>query len=418
MKRKLKRFAYRFVKCEGVTAVIAAVIVACVFTSQKLFGGEQIEIMDWTIFSSMVAAMVVGSLAGGINRILMNKLEDELKLTTDYKKLASKYVNKMICYDNSGAAAENLQCIPKGQGYEVRIPAICEYILGQCELEIIDRKEFYEKPEIIQEHFDELFAAHGTSQVYNQLNIRIDDWWMENDRFVMRTSRTTYFDSLVTNRAMDFRWTNGMSVRELFEYGPFMHELRESSLSNHLGFNGFVESADGYIVFVKRGNKLSIGKGTYGDSIGASLKTKYALNASGEFTEQGLEQGILREIKDELKIPAEALESFSCSKNVITAYRDVVEGGKPQLLFYVRVRQTREQIEQNFRAECAKEGKEIRKDILEDGEKFLWVERTELNRICVLPDRIIYHGKPYYMMPSAAASVVMLINYLRKVSQN
>ena len=54
--------------------------------------------------------------------------------------------------------------------------------------------------------------------------------------------------------------------------------LREEKLSNHLGFKGVVESVDGYIPFIKRNDTVSIGKSTYGDSIGALLKTKYALD--------------------------------------------------------------------------------------------------------------------------------------------
>ena len=75
-------------------------------------------------------------------------------------------------------------------------------------------------------------------------------------------------------------WKAGKTVftRDVYEYGPFLPKLRDEVLSNHLGFNGFVESKDGYIPFIKRNRAVSIGKSTYGNSIGASLKTKYALD--------------------------------------------------------------------------------------------------------------------------------------------
>lgn len=49
--------------------------------------------------------------------------------------------------------------------------------------------------------------AHEFSDVYNQLNIRLDDYdFVESqNRLKLVTSRTTYFDSLVTNRAMDYK---------------------------------------------------------------------------------------------------------------------------------------------------------------------------------------------------------------------
>lgn len=71
-----------------------------------------------------------------------------------------------------------------------------------------------------------------------------------------------------------------------------------------------MESSDGYIVFVKRENNLSIGKRTYGDSIGASLKTKYVLNEYGGFEQDGLKKAILKEIKNELKIKNRIWKSF------------------------------------------------------------------------------------------------------------
>ena len=112
--------------------------------------------------------------------------------------------------------------------------------------------------------------------------------------------------------------------------GPQMTELESSRLSNHLGFNGFIESADGYIVFVKRSMKVSIGKGTYGDSVSASLKAAYALDEKGDFTVDKLENAIIKEIESELKITEEELDKDTLS--IIAIYRDCVECGKPQFL--------------------------------------------------------------------------------------
>lgn len=74
---------------------------------------------------------------------------------------------------------------------------------------------------------------------------------------------------------MDYELEKGISIRELLECGPIVHPLKYSLLSNHLGVNGFVESSDGKIMFVYRKNNVSIGKRTYSNSIGASIKTKY-----------------------------------------------------------------------------------------------------------------------------------------------
>lgn len=414
MKKRAKKIIYNFIKCEGITAIIAAIVILIVFFKKSLVEKQGITIIDWTMFTSIVVALLLTSLSKIVQTLLMNKLEDSIKLTDDYEKLTSQYINDMIVYDNTSASQDNLRKFPKNRKLKICIPVICEYELEQCVIEIQDSTSKYELPDIIKEHFNELFAAHSRSKVYNQLNIRVDDWSYENKRFLIKTSRTTFFDSLVTNRAMDFHWANRLTVREQFEFGPFIHTLKESCLSNHIGFNGFVESSDGYIIFVKRGSRLSIGKGTYGNSIGASLKTKYALDGSGKLTENGLINGILCEIRNELKIPKDKLEEFSVGKHLIAAYRDLVEGGKPQLLFFIRSFWTKDMIKQNFLEEVKRTSKTNQMELLEDGRKFLWVPKIELGQMCILPDMIIYRGRSYHMMPSATASVVMLIEYLRK----
>ena len=292
---------------------------------------------------------------------------------------------------------------------------VCEQKLQGTHIIIEDSSDMYELPKIIRNHFEDILAAHDTSHVYNQLNIRVTGWQMdENAVFRINTARTTYFYSLVTNRAMDFKW-NGLTVRELLEYGPFLHSLAESKLSNHLGFNGFVESCDGYIAFVKRSKDLSIGKSTYGNSVGASMKVKYALDEARHFTKQGIMNAMLNEIFDELKIPPTALEEFSCEKNIISAYRDLVEGGKPQLLFYAKSKWNKIQITDNFKRQLKikkNPAKEV--ELREDGTFILWIPKQRLKEMALAPELIVYEGKGYKMMPSASAAVVMLIDYLQE----
>ena len=46
----------------------------------------------------------------------------------------------------------------------------------------------------------------------------MDNWKVREGKFIIETSRTSYYNSLVTNRAMDFKWKNKVSIRDLFEY--------------------------------------------------------------------------------------------------------------------------------------------------------------------------------------------------------
>lgn len=234
--------------------------------------------------------------------------------------------------------------------------------------------------------------------------------------------RTTYFASLITNRAMDYPWSNGLTNRDVYQYGPFIESLAESKMSNHLGFNGFIKSSDGYIPFVKRNQIVSIGKCTYGDSIGASMKAKYALDSTTkELSKAGMEKAFVQEIKDELKIEPEYLENFNIKTGVIAAYRDFVEGGKPQLLIYAKTTLSKEQIEANFKTKLKGEilqkkrsswDKELKE--LEDGSRILWIKTTELKELAIAPGLMVYKNKKLPMMPSASAAVVMLLRWMQE----
>ena len=415
MKHKLRRACYQFFKCDGIQILIILAVLV-LFVAYNVSTDHSLPaLIDLSVFVSTFTALMLSSVSVALKPIFLNLLEDSAKLTCEYGKLASKYNDAaMIVFDNAGARPENLRRLPRDAKPLARFPVIRQFPLCGCQVRIEDSRRRYALPDEVAAHFDELFAAHSTSKVYNQLNIRVDDWFLRDDVFVMKTSRTSFFDSLVTNRAMDFRWSNGLTVRERFAFGPHLGELRDSVLSNHIGFNGFVESSDGFVVFVRRSGALSIGKRTYGDSIGASLKAKYALNDAGDFTPDGLLNGILREIDDELKLPREALEDLRLERCLIAAYRDLVEGGKPQLLFFARARWSRQEIQQNFvrRMKGGKKGGKA--SLLEDGDTFLWIPARELDGLCVLPDRMIFRGKTYPMMPSASASVVMLIDHLKE----
>lgn len=117
----------------------------------------------------------------------------------------------------------------------------------------------YKQPSWVSSHSDALFAAHSHSEIYNQQNFRVDDISWNKNNVKIYLSKTTYLDSLITNRACDYE-INGVSVRELYEPGPVLHDLKDSQLSNHLGYNGMVETSDHKFIFIKRHKKVSIAK--------------------------------------------------------------------------------------------------------------------------------------------------------------
>ena len=310
---------------------------------------------------------------------------------------------------------------------------------------IHDEKTVYQLPNLIEESFFDVLAVHGTSTWYNNLNIRVKGLRFEEGRLAINTERTYYLFSMVTNRAADYEWRQtGVSIRALYEPGPRLLPLEQSLLSNHLGFNGFIISCDGFIVFVKRGDNLSIGKRTYGDSIGASLKCKYALDQNGYFTPEYLANAILCEIEDELKLTRKDIGRVS----IISAYRDCVECGKPQLLFCSESTDDAYTISHRFAEGINQKDGQIsipldrreklrrvqEKKVLIDGGTLVWIHLDQLGDVTFEPQGIRYSGTGngffefdslgkqitlsqqfLHMVPSASASVITLREHLTKL---
>ncbi|MBQ3528658.1 MAG: hypothetical protein IJA52_08925 [Clostridia bacterium] len=400
---RFERVLYKFVKNDGFAYVLSLLVMVFLFCHFKRMN----DLIDYPVFSSVLITLIFNRFVDMLKKPVLVKLEDKVKLTTDYKKLTDRYkrTKNLIAYDNTGTADE-ARIVKRFGKKEFTFPVCCECMIGDVELAINDSPDvMYNAPDFVLGNFDKLIEAHKMSTIYNNLNIRVDDWYLCGDKFVMMTSRTTYFDSLITNRVMDYVLDNGICIRNMYEFGPSVNPLKSSKLSNHLGFNAFVESSDGEIAFVERGSAVSIGKKTYGNSIGASLKTKYVLSEDGTFNIKGLENGLLNEIKDELSIDKEFIESY----RVIAAYRDLVEGGKPQLLVYARSGLDKTAIMQRFDYKKRSKAKRMESD----GTRVIWVKRSDLSNLSIAPEGIMYQGRFLPMLPSASASVVMLIRYLK-----
>lgn len=421
-------------------AIMAAFLLAILFFYGWSFSKDDWkDLIDYKTLATVVLSFIIGILLMVLRRYLINRLEDSIKLTDDYDSLIKKYdaEKHWYKYDNSGAKAENFEkltskekkCLFKsgeGQDNTVVFPVIKDENLKYLPISIVDSSTPYELDNEVSAYRDEVFKAHDTSHLYNQLNVRVKEWkkeWKEGKaQFVIYTERTTYFNSMVTNRALDYRLHNEMTLRDILQYGPFIPPLSESKLSNHLGINGFIISKDRYIPLVRRKGELSVAKYSYGPSVGASLKAKYCLDSEMRFSLPGLINGIKGEIKDELKIhiDGEATESVLDERNIIAAYRDIVEGNKTQLLFFFKTELNKADIVKNFKramAEKMKVGKlssATEEQEEEDGNSFAWLSVDQLDEYIYLQNTIIANGKRYPSVPSTIASLLMLKDYLKK----
>ena len=429
MKKKLKKLLK---KQNIIYTLLCFVVVLVVMTIHLIFNFslDLSKLFDLELFSTVVLVFICNSIALGLASYFESKQEDEEKLTQDYNKLSTMYLKNsvLVNYANKTASLVNIKVgrkhtkckCEKKDGVDVYIiPAANSLLLKGKKINIIDHKDKqYILPEEIASFRKEILRAHNYSKTYNQLNIRLDGITETENTVDLTFSRTTYFDSLMTNRAMDFQF-NGTTVRNLFEYGPFLTPLEESKLSNHLGYNGLIETKDNYFIFILRHKKVSVSKNTLQISVGASLKSKYALNEKGEISKDGIINAIREEIVDELNLDKlerheeRMQEIFSelSFDSIYYTYRELVEGGKPQFVFYTKINVGLEELKKAYSNGISR--KKIKKNsefaLKMDGYKAIFIHRNEMKDIYVSPDGFTIRGKFYKAAPTMTASYALLI---------
>lgn len=149
-------------------------------------------------------------------------------------------------------------------------------------------------------------------------------------------------------------------------------------------------------------------------SISASYKTKYGLDDQRHMTQEYISNAIRMEIRDELKIEID--RHMGLSQNIFAFYRDLVEGGKPQFLFYLELPDlTKDQFVADFENEYndRQKRKADKKNVLTDGNKFEYFTAEQLSGFQYNVDSIVTgDGVKYKMMPSSIVSVVLLLRFL------
>lgn len=442
---RLKKTIRYFKSNHWTYALLCFLLVAAALLIQffRHLGDESYGIGDYfaslievKTFLSIVLAFVLTGIAYSIANVFDGKIEDYMKLTNDYDHLSKKYgtFNKLLVYKNASDSPfligrKKSGCVPKSKKNnedEYVFPTIVVSSLYDKKTKI--QFEFGEKtyrlPPWASKHSDELLAAHAHSKIYNQQALRADDFTVEGNQATIFLSHTSYFDSLVTNRACDYD-VNGASIREIYEPGPFLHELKDSQLSNHLGFNGMVETADHKFIFIKRHRRVSIAKNTLQSSVGASLKVKYALTADHKVTPESISLAIVKEIMDEFcldrlqnhrELEEQIRNDFSFQKNVLFFYRELLESGKPQLMFYYRLPIESNEVIRAFTkgTKFLKKQKRHNLFLSVDGYKMLLVDAKDLSKIYLCPDGMVIGKKFYKSVPGAVATVIMLLQYLKE----
>ena len=71
-------------------------VILIVFIKAALIEKQDVAIIDWAMFTSIVVALLLNSFSKMFRTLLLNKLEDSVKLTCDYEKLMKKYECEIV----------------------------------------------------------------------------------------------------------------------------------------------------------------------------------------------------------------------------------------------------------------------------------------------------------------------------------
>lgn len=249
------------------------------------------KIVDILSAQETISVFLAGLLSLGMARLLKRcdyYLEESLKIDDDHHKIIAKYsghdldnppTGKENYADKTGAFMRislvkpmggkgpgnsekdgfskahqfNDEQIKKYKNKKLYLPSVTVFANteGNTRLVFCDRYKFHLLPDYVISHADALLNAHKNSQKNNNKTIRLNDFTYDGKTLTLNTMRSIYYHMLMTNRCMDYDFSNGLTIRDLYEYDQRISPLEQSKLGNQIGINGLVLSSDGYVLIEK-----------------------------------------------------------------------------------------------------------------------------------------------------------------------
>lgn len=296
---------------------------------------------------------------------------------------------------------ESLEDFKNGKLY---LPSVNIYTnkQGNTDLVFHDKYQFQDVHDYIVVNGAKLFRAHQNSKRNNNVTIRLSDCSNKDNTLTLTTERSTYYHMLITNRCMDFAFEEDLTLRKLYEYKNKISPLKESFLSNQIGINGLIISNDGYVLLEKRDNKKTTWKNKFAQSISLALKEEDLEDLKNgiipfakKSAEFNLKQVIQKTIKKNFGLEAGDYKDFYINKNFLGLARDLLEGGKPNLYFYVVIDCSAEQLAQKLEHNASKaKTKKDKNGKVKKNENDK--AKTEEKEIYLATDKLV---SDYYLVP-------------------
>lgn len=356
---------------------------------------KALEILTGTDLLGVFLAALISIIVAKVLIRVKNTMEESLKLEDDHHKIISRYSGHKVVkeYPEESRFSRDgelmvIDCVPQNmrrprsmvkdrycKEYKLREEDISDYfdrrrlrisgvdvfanVNGDTSVVFRDTDVMRELPDFVRENAAALLAAHGGSSISNNVTIRLKKAGYDEQKreLVLDTERSLYFYMLVTNRCMDYSISDTMTLREVYEFNDKVSPLEESKLGNQIGINGLVFTSDGYLLIEKRGKKKTTWKGKLAQPISLALKEKDILpnggliDGSPEAANDAFRGIIFQTLRKNYGIDENMIAgigtdgsvkngAFDLKDSFLGLARDLIEGGKPNMYFYIALNVT------------------------------------------------------------------------------
>lgn len=230
---------------------------------------------------------------------------------------------------------------------------------GNVKIKFMDSSDVFPLPSFVINNSKLLMEAHRTSNTDNVETIRMNDLsYIDTTKtLTIHTGRTCYNNMLLTNRCMDYEFAPKLSLRQVYEYRDTVLPLDKTVLGNQIGIEGLVITTDGWTLIEKRrNNQRTTWRNKYSQPISLSMK-KSAMKLSGADdtipattaeANDRIRNMISKFLFGNFGLSIDEDYSFETEKNFMGIARDLLEGGKPNMYFYVVVNMDHKQLKQKL----------------------------------------------------------------------
>lgn len=379
---------FKLIMC--IIAIAAIVLLRDIDLTDVKAGKKILEIIVDGNTLSVFLAGVITVLVAIVVRAMARHLEESMKIEDDHHKIVCKYSHKRQDIDRSKnlyapdgvymyLSSVNNKKQPKNRvsdtyskAYTNKQNDICEFmgntdgdkkcrlylpsitvftnVKGDTHVSFNDSKDKYVLPDFVGENAMKLIQAHKMSKIGNNVTVRLNDFSYDGSLLTLDTQRSQYLDMLITNRCMDYKMDDSLSMRDIYEDGERISPLSQSKLGNQIGINGLIITKDNYLLLEKRGTKKTTWKDKFAQPISLALKKTDLLKDADvmasdvESAEKAFKNVILNTIDKNYGITERDIDGFEFSTNFFGIARDLLEGGKPNMYFFVVVNKSAKEL--------------------------------------------------------------------------